>query len=212
MEARAIEIQSKKDRRLTIRVIPGHFATNHSHINYYVDLTGIKSQQMAAKRAGQCLAGEYANKPVDTVICLDGTEIVGAFLADALAKIGSHTLSEGSNINVITPELNSNNQMIFRDNIQNMVWGKSILLLLPSVTTGKSISRSLECIKYYGGKIQGIGAVFSAISSQNGVPVVSLFTGDDLPDYRTWTYSECPFCRENQKIDAIVNSYGYSKI
>ena len=32
-----------------MRVIPGHFATNHAHINYYLDLTMLKSRTSEAK-------------------------------------------------------------------------------------------------------------------------------------------------------------------
>jgi orotate phosphoribosyltransferase len=44
------------------------------------------------------------------------------------------------------------------------------------------------------------------------VPVDSVFTRDDLPDYRTYSLQDCPLCKEGRKIDAIVNSYGYSKM
>ena len=36
METRATKIHSSINKNAIIRVIPGHFATNHSHINYYV--------------------------------------------------------------------------------------------------------------------------------------------------------------------------------
>ena len=36
MEERKIPIRSKKCN-LTLKVIPGHFATRNSHINYYMD-------------------------------------------------------------------------------------------------------------------------------------------------------------------------------
>ena len=39
MEGRVHTIDSRKNRKIKIGIIPGHFATNHSHINYYVDMT-----------------------------------------------------------------------------------------------------------------------------------------------------------------------------
>ena len=93
-----------------------------------------------------------------------------------------------------------------------MVWGKRVLLLVASATTGKTINRSLECIKYYGGNVVGIAALFSAITEKQGIRVDAIFTQDDIPNYRTYPFEECPDCREKKKIDAIVNSYGYSKI
>ena len=39
METRILEIKSKSNSKIKIGVIPGHFATNHSHVNYYIDMT-----------------------------------------------------------------------------------------------------------------------------------------------------------------------------
>ena len=36
MEGRVQTINSRKNSKIKIGIIPGHFATNHSHINYYV--------------------------------------------------------------------------------------------------------------------------------------------------------------------------------
>jgi len=213
METRAINITSKQDKDLKIKIIPGHFATNHSHINYYIDMTGIKTKHQQAKAAGKILAKEYAsNTEIDTIVCMDGTEAIAAYLAESLSDSGYGNINRDKSIRIITPEFNTNGQMIFRDNMQKSVWGKNILLLIASASTGKSIIRSLECIKYYGGNIVGISALFSAIADQYHVPIKAIFTPDDMPDYHTYKYDECPFCKKGQKIDAIVNSFGYSKI
>ena len=44
------------------------------------------------------------------------------------------------------------------------------------------------------------------------VPVLKLFGVEDLPDYSSYSPVDCPLCRANVKVDAVVNSYGYSKI
>ena len=138
--------------------------------------------------------------------------MIGAFLAGELAQSGAMIMNRDADICVLTPELNSNNQMIFRDNTQKMIWGKNILLLLSSVSTGKTVNRSIECLQYYSGRLVGIAAIFSAIRESNGLEVNAIFTDTDLPHYQTSLSTECPQCRSKQKIDAIVNSYGYSKI
>lgn len=213
METRMQEIVARGNKHIKMNVIPGHFATNHSHVNYYVDLTGIKSLHKMARSAAAELAKKYINNtPIDTIICLEGTEMIGAFLADELTQAGGMIMNSGNNICVITPETNANNQMIFRDNTQKMIWGKNILLLISSVSTGKTINRSIECLKYYSGRLVGISAIFSAIDESNDLPVNAIFTLEDLPHYHTYLSTECDQCRAGQKIDAIVNSYGYSKI
>ena len=213
MEQRSIQIKSKHNSKMAIKIIPGHFATNHSHINYYIDMTSMKHVHSMAHEAAVEMSECY-NKttPIDTIICMDGCEVIGAFLAYELAKTDIHGMNDGKSICVITPEFNANGQFIFRDNIQPMVWGKKVLLLIASATTGKTINRSLECIQYYGGDVVGISAIFSAIPEMKGVKIDALFTADDLPDYHTYPFHDCPDCQQNRKIDAIVNSYGYSKI
>ncbi|MDD2418632.1 MAG: orotate phosphoribosyltransferase [Oscillospiraceae bacterium] len=213
METRLQEIRSKASKNIKIGLIPGHFATNHSHVNYYVDLTSIKSRHKMAKAAAEELAKQYlTSTPIDTIICLEGTEMVGAFLADALAQSGTLIMNSGNDICVLTPELNSNNQMIFRDNTQKMVWGKNILLLIASASTGKTINRSIDCLQYYSGRLVGIAAVFSAIRESHDLPVNAIFTEEDIPEYNSMPTMECKMCKNKRKIDAIVNSYGYSKV
>ena len=82
MENRVQSIVSRENKSVKIGVIPGHFATNHSHVNYYIDMTAIKSQHKMAESGAAVLAEHYrTTTPVDTIICLEGTEMLGAFLA-----------------------------------------------------------------------------------------------------------------------------------
>ncbi len=213
METRLRKITARGSKDIMIGVIPGHFATNHSHVNYYIDMTALKSHCHMAKSAAAKLASNYlTSTPVDTIVCLEGTQMLGAFLANELTQAGMRNINSKHDICVVTPELNANNQMIFRDNTQKMIWNKNILFLISSASTGKTIRRSLDCLQYYNGKLVGIAAIFSAIKESDGVSVHSIFDVDDLPDYKTYLPPECPQCAENKKIDAIVNSYGYSKI
>ena len=213
METRKQEIKSKNNGKIKIGIIPGHFATNHSHVNYYIDMTKIKTHHMVAKETARELSKAYiSNTSIDTIICLEGTEIIGAFLARELAKEGHTSINSGKDICVITPETNANNQMIFRDNIQKHIFGKQILLLISSASTGKNIIRTVDCLQYYNGQLAGISSIFSAINEYNGLPVNSIFKSDDLPNYKTMGSHSCELCQNGQKVDAIVNSYGYSKI
>jgi hypothetical protein len=213
LEKRTIKIPSRKEDKLFLKVIPGHFTTNHSHINYYIDMTTLKSRESEAEMAAEILAGKYVYSTiVDTIVCIDGCDVVGAFLAQDLTKAGIMSMNAHKTIYITSPEYNTNGQMTFRDNIQPMISGKNIILLFGSATTGETIQQSIECIQYYGGVLQGISAIFSAIDYVGEHKVDSVFNMKDIPDYKTFSYSECPFCKEQQKIEAIVNSYGYTKL
>ncbi len=212
MERRTQELVSAKNKSIKIGIIPGHFATNHSHINYYVDLNSIKRSFKMAKETAKELAVEYINTPIDTIICMEGTSMIGALLAEQLTEGNQHSINSGNDIYLINPETNSNNQIIFRDDSQGKIWNKRVLLLISSASTGRTIDRCVECLKYYNGVLVGVSAVFSAIKELDGIKVNSLFTTDDIPDYNSCSIGECPACREKQKVDALVNAHGYSKL
>ena len=102
--------------------------------------------------------------------------------------------------------------MIFRENYQPAIYGKQILLLVGSATTGDTIRRSMDGIRYYGGTVNGISAVFSAVESIDDIPVQSIYKTKDLPDYQSYEINDCPLCKEKQRLEAIVNGYGYMKL
>ena len=49
MESRMVKFYSKESNMVAIHAIPGHFATSHSHINYYIDITSLKTMLMCGK-------------------------------------------------------------------------------------------------------------------------------------------------------------------
>ena len=73
MENMTTKITSSYNNALDIKVVDGHFATNHSHINRYIDMTTIKSRRKMALAAAKSMATEYvATTIVDTIVCMDG--------------------------------------------------------------------------------------------------------------------------------------------
>lgn len=213
METREIKIPAKVNSNIALRVVPGHFATNHSHINYYVDMTFLKARKSEAEAAARILARYYnTNTYIDTIVCMDGCEIIGAYLADELTRNGIMSMNTHHTIYVVSPEIHSGGQLIFRDNMQCMIRDKHVLLVLATATTGLTVRRAVECINYYGGIMEGAAALFSAADEVEGVKIRSLFSSEDIPDYMTYPFHECPMCKEHKKLDAIVNNYGYSKL
>ena len=196
-----------------LRYAKGHFATNHSHINYYIDITYQKTRLAEAKTSAYELVSHFINDtPVDTILCLDGTAVLGACVAEELTKTGFCTMNQHQTIYVLEPEYNANSQIIFRENIAPMIRGKHVLILMASVTTGFTAKRSIEAIGYYGGYVAGVAAIYRAVDEVAGYPVRSVYSVNDLPDYASYDYRECPYCKQGLKIDALVNSFGYSKL
>ena len=213
MEGRAIKISSPVSNKIQLKVIPGHFATCNSHINLYIDLTTTKTRLNEAYEIASVMAMQYvSNVVVDTIVCLDNCDVIGAFLALELTKAGIRSMNAHQTMYIISPEFNTNGQMIFRDCNQGAVFNKRILLLVASATTGNTIKRSLECIRYYGGMVSGISAIFSAVDQVEGIKVNAVFRDSDLPNYKSYSIDECPLCRSGHRLEAIVNGYGYMRL
>ena len=202
-----------RNGKTRLRYTKGHFATNHSHINYYVDITYQKTRLSEAKESAYELVSHFVNDtPVDTILCLDGTAVLGTCVAEELTKTGFRTINQHQTIYVLEPEYNANSQIIFRDNVKNMIQGKTVLVLMASVTTGFTAKRSIEAIGYYGGHVAGVAAIYRAVDEVASYPVRSIFSIKDFPDYESYDYRECPYCKKGQKLDALVNSFGYSQL
>ena len=202
-----------KSKNLFLRVLKGHFATNHSHINYYIDVSMQKTRLSEAQAVAHELASYYSTSTVvDTILCLDGMEVVGACLASELTKDDFVSVNAHQTIYVVTPEHLSGSQLIFRDNLVGTIKGKSVLILAASVATGYTAASAIEAIKYYGGNVSGICSIFATVDSYMGYNVHSVFNPNDLDGYLSSPSHECPLCKAGEKIDGLVNSHGYSKL
>lgn len=197
---------------LPLRVAHGHFATNHSHINYYIDLTMTKHRLSEAREAALLLCGKfYTTTIIDTILCLDGTEVIGACMASELTRAGQANMNTHRTIYIVTPEHVSGSQLLFRDNTAPMIVGKHVIVLAASITTGFTAQSALEAIRYYGGIAEGLCAIYASVDECEGFPVLSIFnTRDHLQDYISCNSRDCPMCRAGMKLDAMVNSYGIS--
>ncbi len=198
---------------LFLRVTEGHFATSHSHINYYIDVTTHKTRLSEAVAIAEQLVAFYTNNTiVDTILCLDGTEVIGTCLAEQLTRGDFINMNAHQTIYVVTPENTSGSQLIFRDNMVPMIKGKNVLILAASVTTGYTAQAAIEAIKYYSGNVAGVCSIFATVKECANYEVKSIFHTEDLGNYASYPSHECPLCKEGKKIEALVNSFGYSKL
>ena len=212
MAIRLVKMPTKK-QDLFLRVAKGHFATSHSHINYFIDVTIQKTRLSEARAVAQELVSYYTHTTVvDTILCLDGTEVIGSCMASELTRDGYTNMNAHQTIYVVTPEHTTGSQLLFRENTAPMIAGKHVLILAASVTTGYTAQAAVEAVNYYGGQVVGISSIFSTVDECAGYPVRSIFDPKDLGDYQSFESRECPWCKAGQKIDALVNSFGYSSL
>lgn len=209
----AIRVTSNVNSKLYADAIPGHFATNHSHVNYYVDMSAIKHSEQRASEAARTLGAYFSAINVDTVMCVEGTEYIGAYLARELSHGSLGAMNDDKEIFLIEPENNVNGQFIFADNLRHMLLGKDVLVLASSASTGSTLRQALECVEYYGGHVTGFAALFSNIDTLEGRPVVHVFQGEQLPHYHNCAHAaDCPECLAGNRLDAIITTNGYQEI
>ncbi len=198
---------------LHLRVATGHFAAGNRHSNYFIDVSWPRARLSEARAIAENICAHYyTDTVVDTILCLDGTEVIGACLANALSKGDYINMNAHKTIYVITPEILNSNQMVLRDNIKPMVAGKHVMILSAIISSGKLTETAIQMVQYYGGTVTGVCAYFSAIKDCEGIPIKTVFTPEDLTGYQNFPAHECPICKEKRKLDALVNHFGYSKL
>ena len=198
---------------VTLRVAQGHFATRNSHTNYFIDVTNQQSCLQEADAVAQQLAQRLLSYTmVDTILCMDGTRVIGTCLARQLSQESYRAINAGKDIYLLRENLSSNGQLIFRDNARFMLEGKNVLLLLASITTGGTVRKGMRCVSYYGGKTAGVASIYSHLKDVDGTPVISLFDTGHLQGYASYSPEECPLCKQGMEVDAVVDKFGYSAL
>ena len=138
---------------VTLRVAQGHFATRNSHTNYFIDVTRQQSCLQEADAVAQQLAQRLASSTmVDTILCMDGTRVIGTCLARKLTESSYNSVNSGKEIYLLRENVSAGGKLIFRENARFMLEGRNVLLLLASITTGSTVEKGMRCVQYYGGR------------------------------------------------------------
>lgn len=213
MESRTYRIALEKNPIISINVIPGHFSTGAYHANFYVDVSSLKSNALVARDVARELAlPYYTSALVDTIVCMENTKVIGAFLAEELLSEGTLVMNSGGEIHVVTPMHNIEKKLTFYDNELEWIKNRNIILLTTSVSSGQTLNNALECLTYYGGHVIGISSLFISKGAVPNLNVNTLFSSEDVPGYTTMPYSKCGMCHSGMKLDALIGSEGYMKI
>ena len=214
---RAFNVPLEKNPLIKMKVIPGHFTTSSSHVSHFLDFNEMRSNALIARDVAEELAVPFLSGTlIETIVCMERTEVVGAYLAEELLEQGILPLENSGEIHVLTPIHIANGNLIFQGSTIEWVSGKAILLLIASISSGMTVKRALDCISFYGGKTVAISSLFRALGNDLGekqeINVNALFTSDYIPGYKIWNTSECELCKKGIKLDAIVSSEGYTEL
>ncbi|NLK39811.1 MAG: hypothetical protein GX303_06175 [Clostridiales bacterium] len=213
MKKKAFTISLTGNPVINMNVIPGHFTTSHFHLSHYLDLFDLKSNAAIARNVAVELAVPYIHStPVDTIVCMEGTEIIGAYLAEELRQSGRSVINSEREIHVVSPIYSVDKKLIFHSNVQEKIKNKNVLLLVSSISSGATIKSALECLSYYCGIVVGKSALFNAYPDQFKKEIHSLFTNKDIPNYQMYRPDECHLCSNGYPLDALIISDGYTKM
>ncbi|NLG37758.1 MAG: hypothetical protein GX549_07045 [Clostridiales bacterium] len=206
-------ISSPMNPAITMKVTPGHFATSNSHISHYLDVSTLRTSALVAREVARSFAGKFlTSTEVNTIICMENTEVIGAYLAEELLKDGLMVFNRGAEIRVMTPIQSVGGQLIFLPSARKYIEGRNVILLLSSASSAKTASQALECLTYYGGRLVGILALFSAEPSVLGHEIFSIFTDADIDGYYSARAEQCELCKAGHGLDAIVTNRGYTEL
>jgi orotate phosphoribosyltransferase len=215
-ESKGYKIPLQNNPLVFVRVIPGHYTTSYAHVNYYLDLNDMKSNMLIARDVARELSVPYlsglAGVPVDTIVCVERTVAVGAYLAEELVRECDSVFNNNGEIHILTPINAVNGNLIFQGSTIKWIAGRNIILLVATISSGQTMKKALECLSFYGGNTIGISTLFLASREAHDSRVHPLFTSDDIPDYRIWEPGDCDMCRSGIRLDAIISSEGYTKI
>ena len=211
MNDNVLRIPLKKNPSIFMDVSPGHYTTGNVHTNYYIDVSNMKANALVARDIARELSIPYfSSAMVDTIICMENTKVIGAFLAEELLEPGTMAMNSEGEIHVITPRSNIDGKLVFFDNEVEWIKNKNILLLMATISGGQTLGSTLECIAYYNGRITGISSLFSASDKVSQEKIHALFTSDDIPNYEVVRSNKCAMCADGQKLDAFISSDGYN--
>jgi len=213
MKSKAFTVPLTKNPVIKMNVIPGHFTTSQFHLSHFLDLYDLKTNAKLARDVAAELAIPYLNNAlVDTIVCMEGTEVIGAYMAQDLLQQWASAVKGGKEIHVVTPMSNTNRKLVFQSNSQDLIFNRNIILLVSSISSGTTVNSALECLSYYGGIVVGISALFNAYQDAADREIYSMFTSEDIPGYQIFSPGKCDMCNAGQKLDALIVHDGYTKM
>ena len=92
-------------------------------MNHYLDLDNLKTSSVVAREVARELAVPYlAHNNVDTIVCMEKTEVIGAYLAEELSRNGTTVPKTRGEIHIISPLCNVNRNLTFKNNMQDLIY------------------------------------------------------------------------------------------
>ena len=195
----AMIIKSREANDLKLTAYHGHFATRHSHNSHYLDITRMKHECAMANIARRLSCNHYVYEKEIRYGRLPGQQRGhGTFLARQLSQKNLLSLSSEK------ISASSHRSTIQRTSIFRIIFAPWCLKECPAADLTVNSGRTAACARGASSieaPRRGSQLSSARLKQVGDIPVISLFSPEDIPGYVTSLVKDCPMCKAGQKID-----------
>ncbi|MDD2955337.1 MAG: hypothetical protein PHD67_03355 [Oscillospiraceae bacterium] len=183
----------KHQSGLYLTVTREHAAEPGCHMNRRVGTAGLRHSGKLAREAARLLAAPYqAGALVELILCEQGCEVVGSFLACELSGGNALSLNRGCDIRVAAFRWEEERPVLLEP---EPLSGQSVLLLADRLFPP---DKALCCAQWAAAQeaaLSGVCALFGTPGKVGWRRVHCLFSAVEVPGFHFWPEEECPLCR-----------------
>lgn len=185
-----------------------HFVyTSGKHGSVYINKDFLYPHPQQTAKVGQMIAEKFKNKEIEVVAApaIGGT-ILGQWTAYFLSKLKKkEILSVYTEKDKGTTASALESKQIFRRGYDRFVAGKKVLVVEDLTTTGGSVKKTVETVRFAGGKVVAVCVMVNRdpknVNSKTiGAPFFALgvFKADAFDE------KDCPLCRKNIPVNTQI--------
>ncbi len=175
--------------------------TSGRHGTHYVNKDALYPHTALTSRLCEEIARRFENSGVEIVLA---PALGGIILSQWVAHHLSLLLKKEI-LGVYAEKAPDGESFILKRGYDSLVKGKRVLILEDVLTTGISVKRVVETVRFHGGEVLGVGALCNRGSVKpedlGGVPRLDSLIQIQLD---SWEERDCPLCKKNIPVNIQV--------
>jgi len=180
-------------------IIFGHFVySSGRHGGVYVNKDAIYIDPEWIKLLCEDIAKHFQEKEIDVVA---GPAVGGVILTQWVSYALSQLTIGDNRVLAVYAEDGPNETKIFKRGYDKLIPGKKVLIVEDITTTGGSVKKVIDLVKYFNGTIVGVGLLCNrgGVSTEYlGVEEMFSLISLDLESYEE---EDCPLCKDNVPVN-----------
>ena len=183
-------------------IIFGHFVySSGRHGEVYVNKDAIYIDSERIKLLCDDIAKHFREKEIEIVA---GPAVGGVILTQWVSYALNQLTIRGKRILAVYAEDGPNETKIFKRGYDKLIPGKKVLVVEDITTTGGSVKKVIDSVRYLNGTVVGLGLLCNrgGVSAEYlGVEEMFSLISLDLESYKE---EDCPQCKDNVPINTDV--------